>query len=124
MRRCAVGLVLTVLAAGFASVMSILPAEATGFQCPGTPGGSTTGFAYLSKDGSKATTGASSSAKAFAEFLRSGSDGLHLPMTEWRHPSKNLFVYNGIHGNIQVTTFRTQRGTYLVGQAKQTCSTL
>ena len=123
MRRCAVGLMLTVLAAGFASVMSILPAEARGFHCPGTPGGSNTGFVYLSKAGSKAHAGASSPAKAFADFLRTGSDGLHFPMTEWRHRSKNLFVYNGIHGNIQVTTLRTQRGTYLVGQAKQTCST-
>jgi hypothetical protein len=115
---------LSVLAAGFSSLMSILPAGATGFHCPGTPGSSNTSFAYMSKDGSKASTGASTPAKAFADFLRTGSDGLHFPKTEWTHPSKNLFVYNGIHGNIQVTTLRTQRGTYLVTQAKQNCSTL
>ena len=98
MRRCAVGLMLTVLAAGFLSVMSILPAEATGFHCPGTPGSRNTGFVYLSKDGSKAPTGASSPAKAFADFLRTGSDGLHFPMTEWRHPSKNLLSTTGFTG--------------------------
>ena len=39
-------------------------------------------------------------------------------------PSKNLFVYSGVHGNIQVTTFRLPTGSYVIVQANQTCSTL
>ncbi len=80
-------------------------------------------FIYEAKDGSTGPTGEPSPMKALMAFLRTGSDGMHLPLTEWKHPSKNIFAYNGIHGKIQVTTFRTQRGSYLVGQATQHCST-
>ena len=120
MRRWAIGLV---LAAGLASLTSIPPAGASGFHCPGTPGSASESFMYMVKDGSKGP-GWSSPTKAFHYFLRTGSKGKHFPLTTWTHPSKNLFVYDGIHGKIQVTTFRTQRGSYLVGHVDQTCSTI
>ena len=41
----------------------------------------------------------------------------------WTHPSKNLFVYSGAHGNIQVMTSRLPKGSSVVVQANQTCST-
>ena len=80
-------------------------------------------FGYAVKDGSKASIGASSPTKAFKDFLRGGSDGRHFPRTEWTHPSKNVFLYDGVHGRIQVTTVRTRQGSYLVGSAEQTCTT-
>jgi hypothetical protein len=123
MRRRVVRSVLTVLAAAFASFILISPAEAAGFHCPGTPGSSDESFAYSSKVGSSPPRGESSPTKALKSFLRTGSDGLHLPLTKWTHRSKDVFVYDGVHGRIQVTTFRTGQGSYLVGEAQQTCST-
>lgn len=120
MRRRVVGLAFAV---GLASLMSNSPAGATGFHCPGTPGGRARTFLYEATGGSEGPTGEPTPTKAFKAFLRTGSDGWHLPLTEWTHPSKNLFVYSGIRGNIQVTTFRTQRGSYVVGHANQNCST-
>jgi hypothetical protein len=117
------GPVLALLAGGLAGVVSVSPAGATGFHCPGTPGTSSVSFGYEVKVGSKGPMGASSPTKAFKDFLRGGSDGRHFPLTAWTHPSKNVFLYDGVHGRIQVTTFRTRQGSYLVGSAEQTCST-
>jgi hypothetical protein len=122
-RRRITGPVLALLAGGLASFVSISPAGATGFHCPGTVGVSEMSFGYAVKDGSKASIGASSPTKAFKDFLRGGSDGRHFPRTEWTHPSKNVFLYDGVHGRIQVTTVRTRQGSYLVGSAEQTCTT-
>jgi hypothetical protein len=107
------------LVVGSAALLSFSHASgASGFHCPGTPGSANHSFAYTGR-----VTGQSSPSKALKQFLRTGSDGLHLPLGTWTHPSKNLFVYSGIHGNIEVTTFRLPKGSYVVTQANQTCST-
>ena len=126
MRRCVIeiGLMLTALAVAVAVLVSFAPVSgASGYHCPGTPGSATHSFIYLTHDGGSGPKGASSPTRAFTSFIHSGSGGLHLPLTKWTHPSKNLFVYDGIHGKIQVTTFRLNGGSYAVGQTKQTCST-
>ena len=117
MRRC-------VLAAGSmlivssALLLSFSPVSgASGFHCPGTPGSADHSFAYTT-----GATGQPSPLQALMHFLRTGSDGLHFPLRTWTHPSKNRFDYSGIHGSIEVTTLRLPKGTYVVGQANQTCS--
>ena len=123
MRRHVVRSMLTGLVAAFASFILISPAEAAGFHCPGTPGSSNESFSYASKVGSNPPRGESSPARALKSFLRKGSDGLRFPLTKWAQRSKNVFVYDGIHGRIQVTILRIGQGSYVVGQAEQTCST-
>jgi hypothetical protein len=121
MRLCVfrAGSIFAVLAVGGAGLLSISPGSgATGFHCPGTPGSSNHSFAYTS-----GVKGEPSPSKAFMHFLRTGSDGLHLPLSKWTHPSKNLFVYSGIPGNIQVTTYRLPKGSYVIVTANETCST-
>jgi|SRR5580658_2721246 hypothetical protein len=111
---------LSVLVVGSAGLLAVSPASAAaGFHCPGTPGEANHSFAYTN-----GVTGQPSPSKALAQFLRGGSDGLHLPLRKWTHPSKNLFVYSGIHGNIRVTTYRLPKGSYVVTSADVICSTL
>ncbi len=118
MRRCALGAG-SMLVVGSALLLSFSPASAaSGFHCPGTPGSANHSFAYM-----RGVTGEPSPSKALTHFLRTGSDGLHLPLAKWTHPSKNLFVYSGVHGNIQVTTLRLPTGSSVIVQANQTCST-
>ena len=105
---------------GSAALLSFSPASgASGFHCPGTPGSADHSFVYT-----RGATGESSPSKALMQFVRTGSDGLHPPLGKWTHPSKSLFVYSGMHGNIQVTTLRLSKGSYVIAQANQTCSTL
>jgi hypothetical protein len=114
------GSMLSALIVNCAGLLGFSPASAAaGFHCPGTPGDANHSFAYMN-----GVTGEPSPSKALTQFLRTGSDGLHLPLTKWTHPSKNLFVYSGIHGNIRVTTYRLPKGSYVVTEANQTCSTL
>jgi hypothetical protein len=122
MRRFAfaAGSALLVLAVSCAGLLSFTPASAAaGFHCPGTPGNANHSFVYMN-----GVRGEPSPSKALSHFLRTGSDGLNLPLSKWTHPSKNLFVYSGIHGNIQVMTYRLPGGSYVVTEADQTCSTL
>lgn len=115
----AAGSILSALALGCAGLLSVSTASAAaGFHCPGTPGSSNHSFSYTT-----GTTGQRSASKALTHFLRTGSDGLHLPLSNWTHPSKNLFVYSGNHENIQVTTYRLSNGSYVIVEANQTCST-
>ena len=116
----AAGLMLSAFAASCAGPLSFATASAAaGFHCPGTPGSANHSFAYLN-----GVAGEASPSKALTHFLRTGSDGLHLPLSGWAHPSKDLFVYSGVHGNIRVTTYRLPKGSYVVTQANQTCSTI
>jgi hypothetical protein len=115
----AAGSMLSALALSCAGLLSMHPASAaTGFHYPGTPGSADHSFAYLS-----GVRGEPSPSKALTHFLRTGSDGLHLPLSKWTHLSKNLFVYSGTDGNIRVTTYRLPKGSYVVTQADQTCAT-
>lgn len=101
----AAGSMLSALAVSCAGLLSFSPASAAaGFHCPGTPGSADHSFAYLN-----GVTGEPSPSKALTHFLRTGSDGLHLPLSKWTHPSKDLFVYSGIHGDVRVTTYRLRR---------------
>ncbi len=113
------GAMLLALVVGSTGLLSLSSASgATGFHCPGTPGAANHSFAYMG-----GTPGAASPSSALAQFLRTGSDGLHLPLRTWTHPSKNLFVYSGVHGIIRVTTSRLSKGSYVVTQANLTCAT-
>jgi hypothetical protein len=117
-RRFAAGSMVSAFVLGGSALLSFSPASAaTGFHCPGTPGSSDHSFAYMS-----GVKGESSPSKALTDFLRTGSDGLHLPLNKWTHPSKNLFVYSGVYGNIRVTTDRLPKGTYVVVTANEVCS--
>ena len=112
------GSILSALTLSGAGVLSVSPAaEASGFHCPGTPGVSNHSFVYMN-----GVKGEPSPSKALTHFLRTGSDGLHLPLSGWTHPLKNLFVYSGIHGKIQVTTYRLPKGSYVIVTANETCS--
>ena len=72
---CIAGLMLSALAASCAGLLSFSPASAaTGFHCPGTPGSASHSFAYMN-----GVTGEPSPSEALTHFLRTGSDGLHLP---------------------------------------------
>ena len=85
------------------------------FHCPGS---GSVSFIYISKDkGKTLPLGASSSTKAFNQFIKSGSRGLQLPLTGWSHPSTNVFV----HGGIQVKTYYVHGHGYVVGGAHDTC---
>jgi hypothetical protein len=121
MRRLVLAAVsaLWVLALSCLGLFSLHAASAaTGFHCPGTPGSADHSFAYL-----RGVRGEPSPSLALTHFLRTGSDGLQLPLSKWTHPSKNLFVYSGTDGSIRVTTYRLPKGSYLVTQADQTCAT-
>ena len=118
MRRlgCATGSILSVLTLiGVGLLLASPAAEASGFHCSENASRS---FAY--KSGVK---GEPVPSKALTHFLRTGSDGLQLPLSKWTHPSKNLFVYSGTDGSIRVTTYRLPKGSYVVTQADQTCAT-
>lgn len=115
----AAGSMLSVLTLSGAGLLSISPAAgASGFHCPGTPGLSNHSFAYMN-----GVKGEPSPSKALIHFLRTGSDGLHLPLSGWIHPSKNRFVYSGTHGKIQVTTYRVPNGSYVIVTADENCLT-
>jgi hypothetical protein len=115
-RGSAAGSVLSVLALSGAGLILVSPAaEASGSHCSEN---SSHSFAY--KSGVK---GQSSSSRALTHFLRTGSDGLNLPLSGWTRPSKNLFAYSNPHGSIQVTTYRVPKGSYVVVGASELCST-
>ena len=90
-------------------------AEASGFHCSENVSRS---FAY--KSGVK---GQPAPSKALTHFLRTGSDGLHLPLSGWTHPSKNHFAYSSPQASIQVTTYRVAKGSYVVVGATEFCVT-
>ena len=118
MRRCVLRAASTLVVSS-ALLLAFSPASgASGFHCPGTPGSADHSFAYTTR-----ATGQPSPSQALTHFLRTGSYGLHLPLRTWTHPSKNLFVYSGAQGSIRVMTFRLPKGSYVVVQANQTCST-
>jgi hypothetical protein len=117
MRRpgCATGSVLSALTLTCAGLMVVSPAAAaTGFHCSENTSRS---FAYKS-----GVTGQPSPSKALAHFLRTGSYGLHLPLSGWTHPSENQFAYSSPHASIQVTTYRVPKGSYVVVEASEICS--
>ena len=82
MRRCALGAA-SMLVVSSALLLSFSPASgASGFHCPGTPGSANHSFAYM-----RGVTGQPSPSQALTHFLRTGSDGLHLPL---RHLDPSL----------------------------------
>jgi hypothetical protein len=81
-------------------------AEASGFHCSQNVSRS---FAY--KSGAK---GQAAPSTALTHFLRTGSYGLHLPLSGWTHPSRNLFAYSSPHAIIRVTTYRVPKDSYVV----------
>lgn len=118
MRRldCATGSVLSALMLTGAGLMVVSPASApTGFHCSQN---SSRSFAYKSE-----VKGQPSPSKALTHFLRTGSYGLHLPLSGWTHPSKNLFAYSNPHVSIQVTTYRVPKGSYVIVGATELCAT-
>ena len=109
MRRlgCATGSIASALAVnGFGLILVSPAAEASGFHCSENVSHS---FAY--KSGVK---GQPAPSKALTHFLRTGSDGLHLPLSGWTDPSKNHFAYSSPHASIQVTTYGVPKGSYVV----------
>ena len=118
MRPCAPRVASLLVVSSALLLLSVPASGASGFHCPGTPGSSGRSFAYTT-----GATGQPSPSQALLHFLRTGSDGLRLPLRTWAHPSKNLFVYSGTHGHIEVMTFRLPKGSYVVAQVNQVCST-
>jgi hypothetical protein len=123
MRWCAVmsGLALTAGIAGGISTSAASAATSSSFHCPGVSGSQSESFVYYDRDGTRGPNGEPSPSKALAEFIRTKGRSLHVPLAKWSHHSKNLFEYSGVHGNIQVTTFRFSNGSYLVTRMEQSC---
>ena len=118
MRRlgCATGSMISALTLTGVGLMVVSPAaEASGFHCSQNVSRS---FAYKS-----GVQGQPAPSKALTHFLRTGSDGLHLPLSGWTHPSRNLFAYSSPHAIIRVTTYRVPKGSYVVVEATEFCAT-
>lgn len=118
MRRlgCATGSIVSALTVTGVGLILVSPAaEASGFHCSENVSRS---VAY--KSGVK---GQPAPSKALTQFLQTGSDGLHLPLSGWTYPSKNHFVYSSPQTSIQVTTYRVPKGSYVVVGATEFCVT-
>jgi hypothetical protein len=113
---CATGSLISALTLIGVGLISISPAaEASGFHCSQNASRS---FAYRS-----GVKGQPAPSKALNHFLRTGSDGLHLPLSGWTHPSKNLFAYPSPRAIIRVTTYQVPKGSYVVVEATEFCVT-
>jgi hypothetical protein len=118
MRRlgCVAGSTMSALALiGVSLILVASAAEASGFHCSENASRS---FAY--KSGIK---GQPAPSEALTHFLRTGSDGLRLPLSGWTHPTKNLFAYSSPQAIIRVTTYRIPKGSYVVVGVTEFCMT-
>jgi hypothetical protein len=102
-----VGLLLTGAAAG------VSPSVASGStpHCP-VLGRANEGFELVHHSGKHGLEGGASPAKAFAYYLHTDGKRMHVPLKEWSHLSKDLFV----HGAIRVNTVPFGDGSYAVSQ--------